>query len=103
MAVLLRIVIFDQSKLTFIFINNLIHGYNIVYFSLLLIRIETIASKAGLSTHFPPIKYCSDNALMISWAGLERLNARIPIHRHVWDLDFKSTWSLEDLNENPVI
>jgi N6-L-threonylcarbamoyladenine synthase len=30
-------------------------------------------AKAGFRFAAPPLKYCTDNAVMVAWAGLERL------------------------------
>ncbi|WP_367596402.1 tRNA (adenosine(37)-N6)-threonylcarbamoyltransferase complex transferase subunit TsaD, partial [Pseudoroseomonas deserti] len=34
-----------------------------------------VAEKAGLPLIAPPIRLCTDNAVMIAWAGIERLRA----------------------------
>ena len=34
-----------------------------------------IAEKAGLPLVAPPIRLCTDNAVMVAWAGIERLRA----------------------------
>jgi N6-L-threonylcarbamoyladenine synthase len=36
-------------------------------------QLEATARKAGLDFVAPPLKLCTDNAVMIAWAGLERL------------------------------
>ena len=36
--------------------------------------LETAAEQAGLDFVAPPFKYCTDNAAMIGWAGLEQYN-----------------------------
>ena len=38
-------------------------------------RLKTLASTAQLHFCAPPMKFCTDNAAMIAWAGIERLNA----------------------------
>jgi N6-L-threonylcarbamoyladenine synthase len=36
-------------------------------------RLELVAKDGGLPLVAPPIRYCTDNAAMIAWAGIERL------------------------------
>jgi N6-L-threonylcarbamoyladenine synthase len=36
-------------------------------------RLEQVAKDGGLPLVAPPIRYCTDNAAMIAWAGIERL------------------------------
>ena len=36
-------------------------------------RLEQVASAGGLPLVAPPARYCTDNAAMIAWAGVERL------------------------------
>ncbi|PIB26711.1 tRNA (adenosine(37)-N6)-threonylcarbamoyltransferase complex transferase subunit TsaD [Amylibacter kogurei] len=38
-------------------------------------KLEQVAKDAGFDFLAPPMKYCTDNAAMIAWAGLERFNA----------------------------
>jgi N6-L-threonylcarbamoyladenine synthase len=41
--------------------------------SVLRSRLEKLALEVGLELIAPPLKYCTDNAAMIAWAGIERL------------------------------
>ena len=34
-----------------------------------------VAAKAGLKLVAPPVRLCTDNAVMVAWAGIERLRA----------------------------
>jgi N6-L-threonylcarbamoyladenine synthase len=36
--------------------------------------LDAAAREAGLAFVAPPLRYCTDNAAMIAWAGIERLN-----------------------------
>ncbi len=38
-------------------------------------RLEATAAATGLVFAAPPLKYCTDNAAMIAWAGVERMSA----------------------------
>lgn len=37
--------------------------------------LRTVAERAGLPLVAPPIRLCTDNAVMVAWAGIERLRA----------------------------
>jgi N6-L-threonylcarbamoyladenine synthase len=53
-----------------------------------------VAAKAGLPLVAPPVRLCTDNAVMIAWAGIERLRAGL-----VDSLDHapRPRWPLADL------
>ncbi|AHX11180.1 tRNA threonylcarbamoyl adenosine modification protein YgjD [Neorickettsia helminthoeca str. Oregon] len=36
--------------------------------------IQEFANERGLSLYFPPVQLCTDNAAMIAWAAIERMN-----------------------------
>ena len=62
--------------------------------SLLRRRLKEAGEAAGLHVVVPPHAYCTDNAAMIAWAGLERLRLGL-----VDGLDFapRPRWPLEEL------
>jgi N6-L-threonylcarbamoyladenine synthase len=37
--------------------------------------LRTVAESAGVPAAYPPARLCTDNGIMIAWAGIERLNA----------------------------
>jgi len=41
--------------------------------SMLRARLKTLAAKTGMTMSVPPLALCTDNAAMIAWAGIERL------------------------------
>ena len=53
-----------------------------------------VAAKAGLKLVAPPVRLCTDNAVMVAWAGIERLRAGL-----VDSLDHapRPRWPLTDL------
>jgi N6-L-threonylcarbamoyladenine synthase len=55
-------------------------------------QLKTTAEKAGLNFVAPPLRLCTDNATMIAWAGVERLQKGL-----VDTLDFKPRprWPLD--------
>ena len=61
-------------------------------------RLSTLAAKRGLAFVAPPLGLCTDNAAMIAWAGLERLQLGLTD-----GLDFapRPRWPL-DPTANPV-
>lgn len=56
-------------------------------------RLEELANNHGLEFSAPPIRFCTDNGVMIAWAGLERFRAG-----YTNDLDFKPRprWPLDE-------
>lgn len=59
--------------------------------------LQRLALDQGLPFAAPPLRYCTDNAAMIAWAGLERLAATPDLHepnapiRPRWPLDQTAT------------
>lgn len=56
-------------------------------------RMQQLADKTGLIFTAPPIRFCTDNGVMIAWAGLEHFQAG-----HTSELDFKPRprWPLDE-------
>jgi N6-L-threonylcarbamoyladenine synthase len=53
-----------------------------------------VAGRAGLPLVAPPIRLCTDNAVMVAWAGIERLRAGL-VHR--LDHAPRPRWPLDEL------
>ena len=62
-------------------------------------RLGVLAKAQGFSLTVPPTELCTDNAAMIAWAGVERLQAGLTD-----DLDFmaRARWPLDELPAPPV-
>ena len=56
-------------------------------------QLERLAESKGLIFAAPPVRWCTDNGVMIAWAGLERFAAGLTD-----DLDFKPRprWPLDE-------
>lgn len=56
-------------------------------------KLKTLADESGLIFAAPPIKFCTDNGVMIAWAGLERFQKG-----YISELDFKPRprWPLDE-------
>ena len=57
-------------------------------------RLGNLARREGFALTVPPAHLCTDNAAMIAWAGVERLQAGMTD-----DLDFlaRARWPLDEL------
>ena len=57
--------------------------------------LKDLAEKHGLTFAAPPLKYCTDNGVMIAWAGIERFRKGLTD-----ELDFKPRprWPLDEMN-----
>lgn len=60
-------------------------------------KLEQLSTNIGYNFVAPPIKLCTDNAVMIAFAGLERLKAGM-----ISSIHFKprARWSLEDISQS---
>jgi N6-L-threonylcarbamoyladenine synthase len=54
--------------------RNLVVAGGVAANAALRARLDTLASANGLALVAPPLRLCTDNAAMIAWAGIERLN-----------------------------
>ncbi|MCB1721180.1 MAG: tRNA (adenosine(37)-N6)-threonylcarbamoyltransferase complex transferase subunit TsaD [Rhodospirillales bacterium] len=60
-------------------------------------RLELLCENHAMRAYAPPVSLCGDNAAMIAWAGLERLQKGLTDN-----LDFKARprWPLNDMGNN---
>jgi N6-L-threonylcarbamoyladenine synthase len=56
-------------------------------------RLVAVAEAAGVPFLAPPLRLCTDNAAMIAWAGIEHLQARLPLPR---DFVARPRWPLDE-------
>ena len=56
--------------------------------------LTAVAQGAGLPMVAPPIRLCTDNAVMVAWAGIERLRAGLT---DPWDHAPRPRWPLDEL------
>jgi N6-L-threonylcarbamoyladenine synthase len=56
--------------------------------------LAAMAQAAGLPLVAPPIRLCTDNAVMVAWAGIERLRAGLT---DPWDHAPRPRWPLDEL------
>ncbi|KAJ1934017.1 Mitochondrial tRNAs modification protein, partial [Kickxella alabastrina] len=55
-----------------------------------------LAAKEGVELVCPPPSLCTDNGVMIAWAGIERLRRGL---LDPYTIDFIQRWPLEDLKQ----
>lgn len=62
-------------------------------------QLTALAEHHNIGFNAPPIDLCTDNGVMIAWAGLERFRLGL-----VDDLDVKARprWPLEELTSSPL-
>jgi len=63
-------------------------------------RLAQVAAAAGKPLIAPPLRLCTDNAVMVAWAGLERLNAGFS---STLDAPCKPRWPLEAISNSPTL
>ena len=56
-------------------------------------RLEELANNHGLEFSAPPIRFCTDNGVMIAWAGLERFRAG---YNNSLDFKPRPRWPLDE-------
>ena len=60
--------------------------------------LETVAARAGLPLVAPPLRLCGDNAVMVAWAGIERLRLGLA---NPLDAPALPRWPLDALRSMP--
>ena len=61
--------------------------------------LEAIVAEAGWTLDAPPLALCTDNAAMIAWAGLERMDKFPP---SPFELAPRSRWPLDEVSDAVV-
>lgn len=64
--------------------------------------LEDLCGKAGWGFHAPPLALCTDNAAMIAWAGLQRLEGPEGSKSDPMDLAPRTRWPLDEISR-PLI
>lgn len=85
-----------QFKADFPKAKDLVVGGGVAANAAVRTMLEELATKNKMVFSAPPMSYCTDNGVMIAWAGMERL------HLNMTDnLDFKARprWPLEELDK----
>ncbi|KAL0484596.1 tRNA N6-adenosine threonylcarbamoyltransferase, mitochondrial [Acrasis kona] len=59
-------------------------------------EMQTLCNKHNFNLHLPPIKYCTDNGVMVAWAGLEKLKSGLATS----DVTLKPRWPLFEYTIN---
>jgi N6-L-threonylcarbamoyladenine synthase len=57
--------------------------------------LEGVAARAGLPLVAPPLRLCTDNAVMVAWAGVERLRLGLV---SALDAEPRPRWGLDELS-----
>jgi N6-L-threonylcarbamoyladenine synthase len=72
--------------------NNLVVAGGVAANKTIKGRMEELINTENIELHIPPAKYCTDNAAMIAWAGIEKLKSG-----YTSPLDFKPRprWPLD--------
>jgi N6-L-threonylcarbamoyladenine synthase len=58
-------------------------------------RLATLAEARGIALAAPPLRLCGDNAVMVAWAGIERLRLGLS---DPMDAPPRPRWPLEELS-----
>ena len=59
--------------------------------------IQELADKNGLKFSAPPVKFCTDNGVMIAWAGMERFKLGLT---DTFDFKARPRWPLDTLKQS---
>ncbi len=70
-------------------------------------KLQELCTKNGFKVHFPSPRLCTDNGVMIAWAGVEVVRAgvceRVYSVEHVEEVDYTPRWPLgRDLSETII-
>jgi N6-L-threonylcarbamoyladenine synthase len=60
--------------------------------------LRTVAERAGFALVAPPVRLCTDNAVMVAWAGIERLRLGLA---NGLDFSPRPRWALEGAEVRP--
>lgn len=61
-------------------------------------KLTQMAKDRGCNVHYPPIELCTDNGVMIAFAGALRLLQVNPVNKNLGAFDIQPRWDLSSLN-----
>ncbi|TXT07481.1 hypothetical protein VHUM_03201 [Vanrija humicola] len=73
-------------------------GSNLALRDRLRAMLDEVATETPVPLFYPPVALCTDNAAMIAWVGVLRLQAGLK--GEPLDLELRKKWSLEDLYDD---
>lgn len=85
---------FDCLEEDNVTVTALVTGGGVAANQALRARLTEVAQKQGVPFVAPPVSLCTDNGVMIAWAGLERLRLG---HQDGFDVAARPRWPLEEM------
>lgn len=82
--------------------KNIVVAGGVAANQLIRTSIEAVAQERGLPLFVPPVRYCTDNAVMIAWAAWQKIRAHPAMEINDLNVAPRPRWPLDDMRLNPA-